>query len=262
MQDRYTADVGDFAKLGLLRVIADHHSLGVLWYRVPDEGNNSDGKHHGYLERPSNRALDPGLFDLLRQVRTRSPRTVRDLSPALPDASFVEEYVPPGIMSRAKWFSQSKDALRGKETIFLDPDNGIASEKLAKGSRKAVKSVFMTEVELLHQAGHSLVIYHHATRHQKGVTVSQQAEQLAQRLHQSGARTVLPVISRRGTVRIFLVTNVSPACRAAVGDFAERWRDHIDPVQEFVADNTEQRHTDAQSIVAVRTDTAKRRAPA
>jgi hypothetical protein len=93
-----------------------------------------------------------------------------------------------------------------------------------------------TDTQLLHQAGHKLVIYHHATRHQKGVTVSQQAEQLAQRLHQSGARTVLPVISRRGTVRIFLVTNVSPACRAAVGRFAELWRDHIDPVQEFVAD--------------------------
>jgi hypothetical protein len=237
MQDRYTGDVGDFAKLALLRVIADHNTLGVLWYRVPDEGHNTDGKHDGYLARPSNyRALDPELFDLLRQVRARSPRTVRDLSPALPGASFVEEYVPSGVMSREEWFARSKDALRDKQTIFLDPDNGIASKKLARGSRKAVKAVFMPEVESLHRAGHSLVIYHHATRHQKGVTVSQQAEQLAQRLHQSGARTVLPVISRRGTVRIFLVTNVSTACHAAVARFAELWRDHVDyPVQEFIA---------------------------
>jgi hypothetical protein len=136
-------------------------------------------------------------------------------------------------MSRKEWFARSKDALRDKQTIFLDPDNGIASKKLARGCRKAVKAVFMPEIESLHQAGHSLVIYHHATRHQKGVTVSQQAEQLAQQLHQSGARTVLPVISRRGTVRIFLVTNVSPACRAAVGRFTELWRGHVDPVQEF-----------------------------
>ncbi len=190
----------------------------------------------GHLERPSNRALDPGLFDLLRQVRKRSPRTVRDLRPALPGASFVEEYVPTGVIRRAEWFAQSKDALRGKETIFLDPDNGIASGKLATGSKRAMKSVFMTEIKSLHQAGHSLVIYHHATRWQKGVTVPQQAAQLAEWLHQSGAQTVLPVISRRGTVRIFLVTNVNLACRAAVGHFAERWRDNIDPVQEFVAD--------------------------
>ena len=236
MQDRYAGDVGDFVKLALLRVIVAHHSLGVLWYRVPDEGHNGDGKHDAYLAQPSTyRVLDSDLFDLLLQVRTRSPRTVRDLFPALPSASFVEEYVPPGVMSRAAWFAQSKDELRGKKTIFLDPDNGIASEKLAKGSKKAVKSVFMTEVESLHQAGHSLVIYHYATRHQKDVTVSQQAEQLAQRLHRSGAQTVLPVISRRGTVRIFLVTNVSPACRAAVVHFAKLWRGHIDPVQEFVA---------------------------
>ncbi len=233
MQDRYTGDVGDFTKLGLLREIAAHHTLGVLWYRVPDEGHNSDGKHVGYLEQLSNRALDPDLFELLRRVRKRPLRTVRDLIPALPSASFVEDCVPPGVISREKWFARSKKALSDKETIFLDPDNGIASEKLAKGSGKAVKSVFMSEIESLHEAGHSLVIYHHATRHQKGVTVSQQAEQLAQRLHKSGARTVLPVISRCGTVRIFFVTNVSPACRAAVGRFAELWRDHIDPVQEF-----------------------------
>ena len=184
----------------------------------------------------------PGLFDLLRQVRKRSPRTVRDLRPALPGASFVEEYVPTGVIRRAEWFAQSKDALRGKETIFLDPDNGIASGKLATGSKRAMKSVFMTEIKSLHQAGHSLVIYHHATRWQKGVTVPQQAAQLAERLHQSGAQTVLPVISRRGTVRIFLVTNVNLACRAAVGHFAERWRDNIDPVEQFVADGCSRCH--------------------
>ncbi len=142
----------------------------------------------------------------------------------------------PHKTERSEWGERKRKAVDGADIVFLDPDNGIASGKLATGSKRAMKSVFMTEIKSLHQAGHSLVIYHHATRWQKGVTVPQQAAQLAERLHQSGAQTVLPVISRRGTVRIFLVTNVNVACRAAVGHFAERWRDNIDPVQEFVAD--------------------------
>src|SRR3974377_1258514 len=110
MQDRYTGDVGDFAKLALLRVIAAHHSLGVLWYLVRDEGHNTDGKHDGYLAKASiYRALDPSLFELLRKVRRKQSRTVRDLRRALPDASFVEEYVPPGTVEREAWFVRSKD---------------------------------------------------------------------------------------------------------------------------------------------------------
>ena len=32
MQDRYTGDIGDFAKYGLLRALEAGHRLGVAWY--------------------------------------------------------------------------------------------------------------------------------------------------------------------------------------------------------------------------------------
>ncbi len=46
MQDRYTADIGDFGKYGLLRALCspvDDGSnawLGLVWYLVPDESLN------------------------------------------------------------------------------------------------------------------------------------------------------------------------------------------------------------------------------
>lgn len=42
MQDRYTGDIGDFAKYGLLRYILDRvdMTLGINWYLVPDEAHN------------------------------------------------------------------------------------------------------------------------------------------------------------------------------------------------------------------------------
>lgn len=43
MQDRYTGDIGDFGKLGLLRVLQEQNLLiGVNWYLTPDETHNED----------------------------------------------------------------------------------------------------------------------------------------------------------------------------------------------------------------------------
>ena len=53
VQDRYFGDIGDFAKLGLLRgIVANDPALClcVLWYLVPDESLTNDGRHITYLE--------------------------------------------------------------------------------------------------------------------------------------------------------------------------------------------------------------------
>lgn len=48
MQNRYTGDIGDFGKLGLLRQLQlnTRLSIGVNWYLIPDESHNRDGHHH------------------------------------------------------------------------------------------------------------------------------------------------------------------------------------------------------------------------
>ena len=66
MQDRYTGDIGDFGKLGLLRQLASTGlSIGVNWYRTPDETHNSDGLHVGYLQKEQFRTCDPALWSAL-----------------------------------------------------------------------------------------------------------------------------------------------------------------------------------------------------
>lgn len=105
MQDRYTGDVGDFGKYGLLRALCRPADvgpalrLGVVWYRVPDESHNLDGKHTGYL-RPSGsnsrrfRACDPELYDKLAAYISSGRRSLADL-PGLdilpPDTRYFDE---------------------------------------------------------------------------------------------------------------------------------------------------------------------------
>ena len=52
MQDRYTGDIGDFSKLGVLRALQNAGlSIGLNWYLTPDETHNSDGRHVNYLDQ-------------------------------------------------------------------------------------------------------------------------------------------------------------------------------------------------------------------
>ena len=51
MQDRYTGDIGDYGKLGLLRCLAAAGlRVGVHWYRTSDEDHNEDGKFTQYVQ--------------------------------------------------------------------------------------------------------------------------------------------------------------------------------------------------------------------
>lgn len=71
MQNRYTGDIGDFAKYGLLRALSRGRQLGVAWYLYPDEAHTADGKHIQYLDNPGKwRTLDPVLFDGLDMITT------------------------------------------------------------------------------------------------------------------------------------------------------------------------------------------------
>ena len=80
MQDRYTGDIGDFGKLGLLRQLASTGlSIGINWYRTPDETHNSDGLHIGYLQKEQFRACDPDLWSALGRIVSSGKREITAL---------------------------------------------------------------------------------------------------------------------------------------------------------------------------------------
>ena len=83
MQNRYTADIGDFLKLGILRALSPGYRPGVAWWLYPDETHNTDGRHIDYLSRPDQwRHFDPDLFDAPGQIVSAGRRHVGALEAA------------------------------------------------------------------------------------------------------------------------------------------------------------------------------------
>jgi len=150
LQHRYVLDVGDFGKVVLLRSLCGSDSptslrLGVVWYLVPDESHNDDGKHVGYLKRPkpSFRDCDLVLYDAFRHllvgddgalIANRRHLTTIEGSGLLPDgtvfygdplefpeASTVEDR----SLLRHEWLNGAHRRTVQADVVSLDPDNGF-----------------------------------------------------------------------------------------------------------------------------------------
>src|SRR5688500_14909465 len=104
MQNRYTGDVGDFGKYGLLRLLAGESDssrrlrLGIIWCLYPDEGHNADGNHTSYLNDPARKqrrfaACDTDLYDAMRLLVPAHRRVseIPGLGIFSPDTTFYDE---------------------------------------------------------------------------------------------------------------------------------------------------------------------------
>jgi hypothetical protein len=154
MQNRYTGDIGDYMKLGILRALSGGYRLGVAWWLFPDEDHNKDGRHISYLRQPLRwRQLDPQLFDALEEIVTSGRRYVRSLETAnlLPSAVFASTPIPsdPTLRRRQvrrQWFTTVQRTLERADLVFVDPDNGLEPNGYRQESAKAGKSILLTEI--------------------------------------------------------------------------------------------------------------------
>jgi len=231
MQNCYVGDVGDFGKYGLLRALclpgsdaSRALSLGVVWYLVPDEGRNADGKHTSYLD-PTRadiaryRDCDPLLYDTLAKIVDRKARNVTSIrnSGILPARTvFFEEPLTfdgmPGIgpaarearlRHRGEWLQHALEATAGCDVVFVDPDNGL-EVKTQRHARRGPKHVFFDELVPYLQRGQSLVIYHHMGRNRKAADqIRQRLSQIAERLR--GCDAPFALHYHRGTSRAFFI---------------------------------------------------------
>lgn len=172
MQDRYTGDIGDYGKLGLLRCLAAVGlRVGVNWYRTPDEDHNEDGRFTQYAHDNTYRDCDPHLWALLAQILDTKQRRVESLeTPDTLDAVFYSEPLDFRKLSfrereenRADWHRQALAALNGCELVFVDPDNGLMVPS-ARRSKKANKYVLPEELFDYYQQGASVIYYQHKAR--------------------------------------------------------------------------------------------------
>lgn len=256
MQDRYAGDVGDFGKIGLLRALVGQDlKLAVLWFRVPDESHNADGKHVSYLDPEREvefEPCDPRLYADLRTLRRAIDakeivREVVSLEPLFPDGTTFHrdplvfqsrEPQPARKIRRQRWLEDATAAASRSDLIFCDPDNGVAPDRIGMLQRTSPKYVFVSDVTTLATSEQSMVIYHHADR---SAAVETQAQRLLGRLREGregrAGRQGFALIFRRGTCRIYAVLPAprhSAVLHTRVAALLRgRWGDHfqlVDPV--------------------------------
>ena len=230
MQNRYVGDIGDFGKYHLLKSLCMGNnneldlSLGVVWYRVPDENHNDDGKHIRYLEQTTSnlarfRRGDPALYDLLSEIIKAGKRDISVINEfnVLPtntvfyDTPLSYEGMPNNspaarndrISYRKSWSSKALEATLGCDVIFVDPDNGLEVNSVKSHQKTGPKYIFFEELVPFVKRGQSLVIYHHLCR--SGPTEVQLKERLDQLKEKLGIDNIYALLYKRGTLRAFFI---------------------------------------------------------
>ncbi len=213
MQNRYTGDIGDYVKYGLLRALADGRNLGVAWYLFPDEDHNDDGRHVGYLNEHGRwHDRDPALFDVLKRIVADDQRNVAAIEQSgILGATYSREVLSAPEITPAKrrdwrgrWFENVLSSLVGCDIVFADPDNGLCEDEKFRPSRvKDWKRLPLREAKVLAE-GRTAVIYHHNTR-----WVGGHENEIAYWIDQLGSGT-LALRWRAYSSRTFFVVN--PAC--------------------------------------------------
>ena len=171
MQNRYTGDIGDFSKLGLLRALSNAgFTIGLNWYLTPNETHNEDGKHTKYLSQAEQyRFLDPQLFDELKEIIDSGSREVSAMEkPLILEAKFFSEILDFPTSSvirevRQDWHSHALHEMKGMDIVCLDPDNGLIVPS-AIGTRRENKYVLREELQDYYQMGSSVIYYQNKAR--------------------------------------------------------------------------------------------------
>ncbi|MFN4211231.1 MAG: hypothetical protein ACK4G5_11730, partial [Devosia sp.] len=218
----------DYIKISLLRSLSVGVTLGVAWYRFPDEAHNADGRHISYLTDPKGwRYLDPKLFDEFNSFVARE-RSISALERCFAvTTKFVRAEVP-GRMTPAKnrdgarsvWFGSVLKDLDACKIIFADPDNGLVDDREHRRSQIAFgKQMPLSEAVTL-SSGRPTIVYHHNSRFKGGHD--------AEVDHWLGllGRGTIAIRATAYSCRTFFILNPNTQIKERAAAFCETWRDH------------------------------------
>lgn len=228
MQDKYVGDIGDFGKYSLLNALSKGRSLGVAWYKYPNDDTN-DGKYVSYLDCPKNwRHYDPAVFDGLQTIVSSKKRLISEVeeSSFFMKHTFASEEICLDASSysgreqqRHEWFNRISSQLKSADLIFADPDNGIrTNESFKLGKAKHGKSISENEIKIL-SGERPMVVYHHNSRFKGG----HEAEiKFWQKRLTTGTSAIR---FRYGTARTYFLLNFDEELNArAIQWTQKRWR--------------------------------------
>jgi hypothetical protein len=234
MRDESVGDIADFAKISLLRRLANGtRRLAVCWYKTGGDGSLRLRRgHYDYLKLPDRfRNLDPVVFDGLRRIVEDArcgPHGISALerSGLLGNAVYHRTEVPRRVWLRREWTDELVDSVEQADLVFLDPDNGI------EGSRITPRHVALSEIVALRRPGRALAIAHHHSGRRA------EAKFLIDRMRSLGCKRVDLIRFRLFMSRLFVVVDHDEAMSEQISAFADRWGDwvmsyrHCEPQEE------------------------------
>ena len=237
MQNRYTGDIGDYSKLGLLRALQlAGLSIGLNWYLTPDETHNSDGRHVDYLKQEKYRACDPSLWAALGSLVKLEKREVRYMeSDDILQAAFFSDCLnfkgkkkAERIERLSEWFEESLVAMAGKDIVCVDPDNGLVVPS-AMGKPKENKYVLPEELASYYAQGSTVVYYQHKARYKDKHYIGQLEELLRREDLPSVSGMVLKFekVSQRYYMFLIQPRHKVTVEKAVKGMLATAWGDHF-----------------------------------
>jgi len=257
MQDRYSGDVGDYGKFGLLRHLfndSEYH-LGINWYLYPDEKHNEDGKFTKYLLDPQYGQCDTELHHKLSKVvsNTRCVRAIEEAGLFDCETSFFSNTVDfyseaPGqtkankekrTFLRTEWQRKAASNLSDCDVLFLDPDNGLEIESCRSlNQKRSGKFAYFEEINKFHNDKEITIIYHHLNRHKNHGTHAEQIRNRSQELKTKidSAHTIYCLRYKPYSPRAFFVIASSKAVkgiRRSLHDFmGSHWGKYWDNYYE------------------------------
>ena len=237
MQDRYTGDIGDFSKLGILRVLqAADLSIGLNWYLTPDETHNDDGRHVNYLQQDAFRSCDESLWLELKSIVETKQRKVQYLENdrILKATYFSKRLDFTGKKKlernefRTVWYHESLARLAGKDIVCVDPDNGLIVPSAA-GRPKENKYVLHNELAGYYAQGSSVIYYQHKARRKDEFYIRQHNELVCSKDYPGAERLGLKFLTTSQRYYFFIIQPRHVATiKAAINEMlSSAWGNHF-----------------------------------
>jgi hypothetical protein len=177
VKNQFVADINDYFKYGLLRLLACRPGMSPLgvWWMLTANDAGTHGNRSSYLNNERNHsACDPELFKLLQRIQNPEKRNVISVqqSGVIPEALYWpntgiekrnadensqdshQKLVDPYL--RILDFQAMVSYLRSCPVVFADPDNGV--ETKTNSSERVIR---WAEAAMLFNAGKSLIVYQH-----------------------------------------------------------------------------------------------------
>ncbi|MBT1070173.1 hypothetical protein [Pelotalea chapellei] len=228
MKNQYVADINDYRKYGLLRILSGSGKIrtGVCWMLTPND-DRTDGQFTRYLDSPWKwKQYDSLLFEHLADCIRDNERHVNRLESigVLQNAIYHCDLLSDIPKERGRYFEEMLERLQGVDLIFFDPDNGLEIKSRPYGRKQSSKFLYWHELTNAFSSGKSILVYQHFIRENREQFITRLSLELCRQLN---APEVLSF--RTPHVVFFLVSQPHHAQhfeeRAAV--VAEQWRKQI-----------------------------------